>query len=211
MPEMPRMTRSPYAFALTCVLAALAASFLAEQRLGAAEAEPAFDAAQDWPWWRGPARNGIGSADQQPPLRWSDTENVLWKSPIPGRGHGSPIVVGDQVFLATADHESESQSVLCFRRQTGEKLWQAEVHRGGFEKKGNAKSSLASSTPACDGRQSSSISCTTGRSIRPLSAAKARYSGKPRSRTTYCTRASARPRPSIDRWSSFRQITKGPA
>src|SRR5205807_6875820 len=73
-----------------------------------------------------------------------------WTAPVPGRGHGSPIVVGDQVFLATADHERESQSLLCFQRQTGKRLWQAEVHQGGFEKKGNSKSSLASSTPACD-------------------------------------------------------------
>jgi hypothetical protein len=54
------------------------------------------------------------------------------------------------VFLATADPENETQSVLCFDRHTGKQLWQTEVHRGKFEK-GNAKSSMASSTPACDG------------------------------------------------------------
>jgi hypothetical protein len=106
----------------------------------------------DWPWWRGPNRNGV-AADQKPPLKWSETENVLWKSPVPGRGHGSPTVVGDQVFLATADHENQTQSVLCFDRKTGKRLWQTEVHRGGFEKKGNSKSSLASSTAACDGQR----------------------------------------------------------
>lgn len=107
----------------------------------------------DWPWWRGPNRNGIADGNQKPPLQWSDTEGILWKSPIPGRGHGSPAVVGDQVFLATADYENEVQSVLCFDRKTGKQFWQTEVHRGGFEKKGNAKSSLASATPACDGKQ----------------------------------------------------------
>jgi outer membrane protein assembly factor BamB len=107
----------------------------------------------DWPWWRGPDRNGVAAAGQKPPLKWSERENILWKSPVPGRGHGSPTVVGDQVFLAAADHERETQSVLCFDRRTGKRLWQAEVHRGGFEKKGNAKSTLASSTPACDGRR----------------------------------------------------------
>src|SRR5262249_23798441 len=54
---------------------------------------------------------------------------------------------------ATADHEREVQSLLCYHRQTGKRLWQTEVHRGGFEKKGNSKSSLASSTVACDGRR----------------------------------------------------------
>jgi outer membrane protein assembly factor BamB len=122
-------------------------------------AEPPADAARisvgtaDWPWWRGPNRNGIASADQKPPLKWSETENVLWKVPVPGRGHGSPTVVGDQVFLATADHQRETQSVLCYDRRTGRQLWQTEVHRGGFAKGGNAKSSLASATIACDGER----------------------------------------------------------
>ena len=106
----------------------------------------------DWPWWRGPTRNGI-AAPQKPPLKWSETENVLWKSAVPGRGHGSPTVVGEQVFLAAADPATEIQSVLCYDRQTGKQLWQTEVHRGGFEKKGNNKSSLASSTVACDGQR----------------------------------------------------------
>ncbi len=105
----------------------------------------------DWPWWRGPNRNGIAASDQHPPLKWSETENVLWKSPVPGRGHGSPTVVGDQVFLATAEHDRQVQSVLCFDRNTGKQLWQTEIHQGGFETKGNNKSSLASSTVACDG------------------------------------------------------------
>ncbi len=107
---------------------------------------------KDWPWWRGFHRNGIAPSDQKPPVRWSETENVLWKATLPGRGHGSPTVIGDRVFLAAADGDSEVQSVLCFDRRTGKSLWQAEVHRGGFEKKGNVKSSLASSSVAGDGR-----------------------------------------------------------
>jgi outer membrane protein assembly factor BamB len=107
----------------------------------------------DWPWWRGPNRNGIADPKQKPPLEWSASKNVLWESPVPGRGHGSPTVVGDQVFLATADHESEIQSVLCYHRQTGWLLWQTPIHRGGFTKAGNGKSSLASSTVACDGQR----------------------------------------------------------
>jgi hypothetical protein len=55
------------------------------------------------------------------------------------------------VFLATADHERQVQAVLCYQRLTGKLLWQTDVHKGGFETKGNKKSSLASSTPACDG------------------------------------------------------------
>jgi outer membrane protein assembly factor BamB len=125
----------------------------AGEQIQDADAAPLAFPATDWPWWRGPQRNGIADARQQPPLKWSDTENVLWKSPIPGRGHGSPIVVGEQVFLATADDAQLTQSVLCYHRDTGERQWQTEVHRGGFIQKGNAKSSLASATMACDGQR----------------------------------------------------------
>jgi outer membrane protein assembly factor BamB len=107
----------------------------------------------DWPWWRGPNRNGI-AAPQKPPLTWSEKKNVLWKIPIPGRGHGSPIVVGDQVFLATAEVDKELQSLLAFDRRTGQQLWQTEIHRGKFVTKGiNGKSSHASATAACDGER----------------------------------------------------------
>ena len=106
----------------------------------------------DWPWWRGPDRNGVADA-QKPPLKWSETENVLWKTPVPGRGHGSPIVVGDQIFLATADAKELTQSVLCYDRKSGVLLWQKEIHRGPFPKGGNQKASFASSTLACDGKR----------------------------------------------------------
>jgi len=106
----------------------------------------------DWPWWRGHNSNGIAESDQRPPKRWSETENILWKSPVPGRGHGSPTVLGDQVFLATADYENEVQSVICYDRLTGKRLWRTDVHRGGFPEGGNKKSNLGSSTVASDGQ-----------------------------------------------------------
>jgi outer membrane protein assembly factor BamB len=110
-------------------------------------------AATDWPWWRGPNRNGIAAADQRPPLKWDDSQNVRWAVPVAGRGHGSPTVVGSQIFLATADKESGMQSVVCYDRQTGRELWNTVIHRGGLSKKGNGKASQASSTVACDGRR----------------------------------------------------------
>lgn len=115
--------------------------------------DPIDVARTDWPWWRGPDRNGVAIGDQNPPLQWSDPQGVLWKALVPGRGHGSPTIVGDQVFLATADEQREIQSVLCYDRVTGELVWKTDVHRGGIEHKGNAKSSQASSTVACDGER----------------------------------------------------------
>ena len=105
----------------------------------------------DWPWWRGPQRNGIAVAGQKPPVHWSATQGIRWKSPIPGKGHGSPIVVGNQVILNTAVSKPDRQIVLAFDRETGSLLWSTTVHEGGFIAKQNDKSTSANSTPACDG------------------------------------------------------------
>lgn len=110
----------------------------------------------DWPWWRGLERNGVANAEQPPPTSWSDTENVLWKAPVPGRGHGSPAIVGDRVFLATADEARAIQSVLCYDRNTGALLWNSVVHRDGFsaeKREGHPRGSRASSSVASDGHR----------------------------------------------------------
>jgi outer membrane protein assembly factor BamB len=132
-------------------LATLPATAVASQLLAA---EPKIAVGpNDWPWWRGPNRDGIAPA-QKIPLEWSATKNIVWEAPVPGRGHGSAIVVGERVFLATADEKAEVQGVLCLDRKTGKQLWQTEVHKGNFVKAGiNGKATHASSTPACDGER----------------------------------------------------------
>jgi len=112
---------------------------------------PAVDPANDWPAWRGPTRDGIAAPGQNPPVHWSETEGVLWKAPLPGRGHGSPTVVGDRVYLAIAD--AENQSLLCLNRNTGQSVWQIKVHGGKPDPGHHANSSAASSTAACDGNR----------------------------------------------------------
>lgn len=136
-----------------CLAISVASGIAAEVDKPAAVKFPLPFAAGDWPGWRGPAGTGVANADQSPPLKWSDTENVLWKAPVPGRGHGSPTVVGRHIYLAAADTETEVQSVLCFDRETGRRVWETPVHRGHFDTKGNAKSSHASASAACDGER----------------------------------------------------------
>ncbi|MDZ4404880.1 PQQ-binding-like beta-propeller repeat protein [Prosthecobacter sp.] len=109
--------------------------------------------AADWPAWRGPTMDGHAAAGQTLPVKWSESENVLWKAEVRGRGHGSPIVVGHQVVLATADVETEEQLVLCFDRATGKKLWESVVHRGNLNTKGHKISSQASSDVVSDGER----------------------------------------------------------
>lgn len=108
--------------------------------------------ADDWPWWRGPQRNGEANPNQDPPTEWSATKNIIWKAPVPGRGHSSPTVAGSRVFLAAADEERGAQSVVCYDRASGQQLWQAEVHGAGLMRK-HPKSTGASSTVACDGER----------------------------------------------------------
>ena len=106
----------------------------------------------DWPCWRGAKQDGIADPDQKLPRSWSETKNVIWKVPVPGRGHGSPCVVGDRIYLATCEEEAKSQWVLCYNRSTGKKLWGTVVHESGAMWK-NKKASGASSTVTCDGQQ----------------------------------------------------------
>jgi outer membrane protein assembly factor BamB len=111
------------------------------------------DPAKDWPEWRGPTHDGIAASGQAPPVEWNETTNVLWKVQIPGTGHGSPTVVGERIYLATAEPTKPSQSVLCFERSTGKLLWHTKVHGGQPEAGKHSNSSAASSTVACDGRR----------------------------------------------------------
>lgn len=132
---------------------AMAFSILAATCLSLGGAVPAVDAMRDWPAWRGPTRDGLAAPGQNPPVQWSESENIVWKSALPGRGHGSPTVVGGRIYLATGDRAKQSQSVLCLERSTGKLLWQTEVHGDRAETGKHSNSSAASSTVACDGRR----------------------------------------------------------
>ncbi|MEM8732754.1 MAG: PQQ-binding-like beta-propeller repeat protein [Planctomycetota bacterium] len=106
--------------------------------------------AGDWPRWRGPTGNGIGS-DENLPVRFGPSENVLWKTPVAGRGHSSPIVVGDQVILATADEARQTHSVVAFDLNSGAERWTRQLSQGGFPARNHPKNTEASSTVASDG------------------------------------------------------------
>jgi outer membrane protein assembly factor BamB len=109
-------------------------------------------APEDWPMWRGPQVDGIG-VGAVVPVTWSATENVLWKTPIPGRGHASPTVISGRVVVATADESQLTQSVCCLDLESGEQQWQKELHRGKFETAMHRENSQATSTVASDGER----------------------------------------------------------
>jgi hypothetical protein len=113
--------------------------------------------AGDWPGWRGP--HGDGTADEKGvPVRWGATDNVAWKTAIPGKGHSSPVVCGDRVFLTTCLEEDAKgpddparRLLLCLDRRDGRVLWQKVILAAKLEKL-HRLNSRASSTPAADGK-----------------------------------------------------------
>jgi outer membrane protein assembly factor BamB len=136
-------------------------------------------AGTSWPQWRGPSGQGI-SEEKNLPTTWSPTKNIKWKTQITGRGHSSPIVWGNKIFLTTAiegpvvpgakavkhmdgdkeyihpdsvgaDHKHFFK-VICLSRETGKILWEQTSFEGTPYDDRHRKSSFASSTPATDGK-----------------------------------------------------------
>src|SRR5262245_47944447 len=106
--------------------------------------------AEDWPGWRGPRGDGT-SSDKGLPRTWSATENVRWKTPIPGKGHSSPIVWGDRVFVTTCLENKGERVLMCLDRRDGKVLWQQVVLEARLERK-HSLNSYASATPVTDGK-----------------------------------------------------------
>lgn len=103
----------------------------------------------DWPCWRGAAGTGIAAGSA--PAVLSATKDVRWSVSVPGKGHASPTVWGRQIFLATADEDKETMSLLALDRETGQTRWSCPLHEGGFMHV-HSKNTHASPTPACDGK-----------------------------------------------------------
>lgn len=118
----------------------------------AANLPPAQFSPGDWPGWRGPHHDGL-ALEQVVPTSWSETQNVVWKSKLPGRGHSSPIIIDDRVYLQTSDDAAQTQSVLAINRATGKWVWQTEIFQGGLEQAMHQENTQASSTLASDGER----------------------------------------------------------
>lgn len=108
--------------------------------------------AADWSQWRGPNHNNVAATGQSIPTEWNASKNVIWKVSVPGRGHSSPIVVGNLIVLTSADEQGQRQAVFGFDRATGKQLWGTVISQGGFPRL-HAKNTHASSTACSDGRQ----------------------------------------------------------
>jgi outer membrane protein assembly factor BamB len=131
-----------------------------------------------WPTWRGPEGSGVARTDA--PLHWSDTENIKWKANIPGRGHSSPLVWGDKIFLTTAvptdpanatrpgrstekralghagnpgQQPEQRFEVICLGKMTGKVLWErTAITTAPHEGYHHMYGSFASNSPVTDGK-----------------------------------------------------------
>ena len=128
-------------------LASTAAACAAIAALAAAAAH-----GSDWPQFRGPT--GQGHAPDTPvPLAWSETENVVWKTPVPGLGWSSPVIADGRIWLTTAlidPAEGSSLRLLAFDVETGGNILDVEVFDSREIYALNPKNSLASPTPVLD-------------------------------------------------------------
>jgi outer membrane protein assembly factor BamB len=137
--------------------------------LGIVEARAAEE---NWPQWRGPYGTGAAS-NANPPVDWSEAKNVRWKVAVPGKGHSTPIVWGDRIFLTTAVPFGETLPpkysaapgthdgvpvtqrhefvVVAFNRRDGKVLWKKAVNKKLPHEGGHYTGSLASNSAVTDG------------------------------------------------------------
>lgn len=147
-------------FRATCVWAALfslGGTPLAQQ-----------DAGRFWAQWRGPFATGV-SRTATPPLEWSETKNIRWKVPIPGRSSSTPIVWGDRIFLLTAvasdpatmaglaprgsvpDPSPHKFIVMAIDRKTGKTVWEKVAREDTPHERHQENGTWASSSALTDG------------------------------------------------------------
>jgi outer membrane protein assembly factor BamB len=101
--------------------------------------------ADEWSRFRGPNGNGVAGGNFSAEVSEKD---IAWKADLPGKGHASPVIWGDRIFLTSADAEEGKRWVLCLNAADGSVRWKKEY---AFEKyKQHADNSFASATPAVD-------------------------------------------------------------
>ena len=130
------------------------------------------DGLHNWPQWRGPLGTGV-APHADPPLEWSESQNIRWKVALPGKGHSTPVVWGDRIFVTAAVPYGEAVEptpsgavnghdelpitqrhkfvVTALNRSDGEILWERTVRDELPHAGGHHTASLASNSPVTDG------------------------------------------------------------
>jgi len=106
---------------------------------------------EQWPRFRGPNGQGISTATDLP-TQWSATENIAWKTPIPGEGWSSPVIWDNHIFLTSATAGGTECRVIAVDRRNGEILWNTMVFTQELTSR-NDRNSRATPTPVTDGER----------------------------------------------------------
>jgi len=106
--------------------------------------------ATDWPQFRGPDGQGH-STSKNVPITWSETENITWKTPVPGLGWSSPAVAGNQIWITTAIDDGHSLHAIALDRASGKIMHDVEIFQLADPGPIHANNSHASPTPFIDG------------------------------------------------------------
>jgi outer membrane protein assembly factor BamB len=108
---------------------------------------PTASLAEDsWPRFRGGDGNGISSATNLP-IRWSNAD-IRWKTPLPGKGHSSPVVWKDRVFVTSGDVTNADRHILCLAATDGSTIWRKKCGSQTFQQ--NRENSFGTATPTVD-------------------------------------------------------------
>lgn len=134
---------------IACCFLLLASTTLAAENVSILPLQT--DAARYWSRWRGPSGQGLVDGSGYPD-KWSDTENVVWRVPVPGEGNSSPIIWADRLFLTASRDEGRRLSLLSYRISDGKLLWETPVDQQGVEHV-HGKNGHASATPVTDGER----------------------------------------------------------
>lgn len=153
MLEMTGWRRIFNASRIVIIVATLGPTTLLSTLLSTLNAQNVVEQESDWSRWRGPMGNGMVDSSNDIPLTWSETDNVVWKVKIPGRGHSSPMIANGRIFLTSADKEQQMQAVICLDQKTGKQKWSQVVNEGGLPAEIHAKNTHASPTVAIAGNR----------------------------------------------------------
>ena len=112
-----------------------------------------FVFSDEWAVWRGGDGNNHAPEGTEVPLRWDlqTGQNVRWKTKIPGRGHSTPVVIDEGIFITTADSNKKTQSLVKIDPRSGRIVDQWIVHRGTLPARIHPNNSHASPTVGFDG------------------------------------------------------------
>lgn len=106
-------------------------------------------AVENWPQFRGPTQVGYAE-DAQLPTEWSESQNIKWKTPIPGLGWSSPVILDKQIWLTTATNDGKSLHAICVDQDSGKILHDTELFTETSLEAKNSLNSYASPTPVLE-------------------------------------------------------------